>query len=153
MKLDVQERLDIARKSGRTPIACSCKKCQEQCRSVCLGTPSDILRIAQAGYSQYIKPTMWAVGMLVGKTKEPVLMLQLEYNEETGYCCMFEDGKCKLHEAGIKPIEGKLSSHLIRKDNFIFSKSLSWLVAKTWLDPRNEETIREIIKIIDSTPA
>lgn len=57
------------------------------------------------------------------------------------------DGLCELHDAGLKPTEGKLSHHSIRIDNFKASKSISWNVAKEWL---NEENVECIVKICEA---
>ena len=55
---------------------------------------------------------------------------------------------CELHAAGLKPTEGRLSHHTITMENLKFGMSLSWNVAKEWLDERNFDTIREIVRIM-----
>lgn len=69
---------------------------------------------------------------------------------ETGSrrCTFFQDGLCELHAAGLKPTEGRLSHHTITMENLKFGMSLSWNVAKEWLDERNFDTIREIVRIM-----
>lgn len=136
----------IMRKSGRKPTACQCSKCQSQCHTPCLGTPEDIVRLIEAGYSESLAPTEWVVGMLFGVTRQPVYMIQARV-EANGYCTFFHDGKCELHDRGLKPTEGKLSHHSIGIDNFNPKKSLSWLVAKEWLDAENEN-IGKIIRYL-----
>lgn len=59
-------------------------------------------------------------------------------------CIFFHDGLCELHNAGLKPTEGKLSHHSIKQENYQFKKSLSWNVAKKWLDEDNRETISKV---------
>lgn len=49
---------------------------------------------------------------------------------------------------GFKPTEGRLSHHTITMENLKFGMSLSWNVAKEWLDERNFDTIREIVRIM-----
>lgn len=44
--------------------------------------------------------------------------------------------------------EGRLSHHTITMENLKFGMSLSWNVAKEWLDERNFDTIREIVRIM-----
>lgn len=39
--------------------------------------------------------------------------------------------------------------HTITKENLKFSKSLSWNVAREWLDERNAGTIREICRLME----
>lgn len=122
-------------KSGRKPTACSCEKCKSQCHIPCLGTPEDMEKLIDAGYKDRLAPTEWLVGMLFGVIDRPVLMVQAKV--ENGWCTFYHDGKCELHEQGLKPTEGKLSHHSIRIDNFDPKKSLSWLVAKEWLPLQN----------------
>lgn len=123
---------EIARKSGRKPIQCNCEKCKMQCRTPCLGTPQDIMRLIEAGYEDRLAPADWYVGIMFGVTDKPVRMVQPR-QENNGWCTFYHDGLCELHDKGLKPTEGKLSSHLIRIDNFNPKKSLAWLVAKEWL--------------------
>lgn len=133
----------IMRKSGRKPTVCDCAKCQSQCHTPCLGTPEDIARLIERGYGDRLAPTTWAAGMVMGVTDRPVEMIQAVQRED-GYCTFFHDGKCELHDLGLKPTEGRLSHHSLRIDNFNPKKSLSWLIAKEWIDisPRAVEALR-----------
>ncbi len=140
----------IVRKTGRKPIACKCEQCKNQCRTPCLGTPEDILKLIEAGYVERLKPTMWLTGMALGKLTYPIPMVQAE-TMDNGWCTFRrEDGLCELHDLGLKPTEGRLSHHLITKENFTFSKSLSYNVAKEWLDPKNVKIINQITKHYDN---
>ena len=139
----------IMRKTGRRPIECKCQKCKQQCKTPCLGTPEDILRLIKAGYKERLAITRWWVGIARGKLDFPVIMIQAR-QEENGYCTFFHDGLCELHDLGLKPTEGRLSHHSITKENFKFGKSLSWNVAKEWMDMRNGEIVEEIIRHMTS---
>ena len=139
----------IMRKTGRRPIECKCQKCKQQCKTPCLGTPEDILRLIKAGYKDRLAITHWWVGIARGKLDFPVIMIQAR-QEENGYCTFFRDGLCELHDLGLKPTEGRLSHHSITKENFKFGKSLSWNVAKEWMDMRNGEIVEEIIRHMTS---
>ena len=139
----------IMRKTGRKPIECKCQKCKQQCKTPCLGTPEDILRLIKAGYKDRLAITHWWVGIARGKLDFPVIMIQAR-QEENGYCTFFRDGLCELHDLGLKPTEGRLSHHSITKENFKFGKSLSWNVAKEWMDMRNGEIVEEIIRHMTS---
>ena len=139
----------IMRKTGRKPIECKCQKCKQQCKTPCLGTPEDILRLINAGYKERLAITHWWVGIARGKLDFPVIMIQAR-QEENGYCTFFHDGLCELHDLGLKPTEGRLSHHSITKENFKFGKSLSWNVAKEWMDMRNGEIVEEIIRHMTS---
>lgn len=123
----------IMRKSGRKPTVCGCQKCQSQCHTPCLGTPEDIMKLIESGYGNRLASTAWAAGMVMGVIDHPVEMIQA-IQEEDGFCTFFHDGKCELHNLGLKPTEGKLSHHSTKIDNFNPKKSLSWLIAKEWRD-------------------
>lgn len=123
----------IMRKSGRKPCECSCDKCKSQCHTPCLGTPEDIERLIKAGYGDRLALTEWAAGVLMGLCDEPIQMIQARL-EENGWCTFYHDGKCELHDKGLKPTEGRLSHHSLKRDNYNPKKSLSWLIAKEWLN-------------------
>lgn len=134
----------IIRKTGRKPIQCKCQKCKAQCKTPCLGTPDDILRLIRFGYKDKLAPTAWCVGLALGKITFPVPMVQAI--QTSSGCIFFKDGLCELHESGLKPTEGKLSHHSIKHENYTFKKSLPWNVAKEWLEESNKETIQQIYR-------
>ena len=136
----------IIRRTGRKPIQCKCKLCQQQCHTNCLGTPQDILRLIKAGYADRLAPTEWWAGMVMGCTDHPVVMVQPTNDGE--WCTFFHDGLCELHNKGLKPTEGKLSHHSMKVDNWTPRKSISWNVAKEWEDVRNSSTIKEIANLM-----
>ena len=131
----------IIRKTGRKPIDCKCSLCKQQCKQVCLGTPDDIMKIADAGYGNLLKYTDWWAGVSHGVS--PIRMVQLELTNNG--CVCFVNGLCILHDKGLKPTEGKLSHHSTTMDNFKFRKSLSWNVAKEWIAIENKELVQEIL--------
>ena len=89
---------------------------------------------------------MWGVGLVTGHLPYAIRMVQAR--QVNGYCTFFRNGLCELHDAGLKPTEGKLSHHTITRENFKFGHSLSWNVAREWLDGRNEAFIDEIIRLM-----
>lgn len=137
----------IIRKTGRKPIQCKCKSCQQQCRTTCLGTPQDMLKLVKAGYADRLVFTEWWAGVVMGCTDHPVMMLQA--NTEGGWCTFFHDGLCELHDKGLKPTEGKLSHHSMKIDNWTPRKSISWNVAKEWENEDNAPVIKEIIQELE----
>lgn len=137
----------IIRRTGRKPVQCKCQKCKAQCKTPCLGTPQDILRLIEAGYKDKLYRTEWCLGLMLGKINFTVPMVQALQTTEG--CIFFEDGLCELHELGLKPTEGKLSHHTIKADNFKFNKMLSWNVAKEWLDETNRDIIQRIFMEVD----
>lgn len=136
----------IIRKTGRKPVECRCARCREQCRTPCLGTPEDILRLLKAGYKDRLAPTLWGVGLVLGRIPYVVPMIQAR--RINGYCIFFRNGLCELHDAGLKPTEGRLSHHTITRENLKFGSSLSWNVAREWLDERNNPVIEEIVRLM-----
>lgn len=113
--------------------------------SPCLGTPDDIEKIIDAGYANKILPTQWGAGILMRVCDFIVPMLQAKYDETKGSCAFLNNGRCELHDLGLKPTEGKLSHHSISADNFDMRKSLAWNVAKEWINPHNANKINRLV--------
>ncbi len=138
----------IIRRTGKKPTNCKCKECQQQCRTCpCLGTPDDIERLINAGYSDKLALTDWYVGLIYGAIPGPVAMVQ-PIQTDAG-CIFFHDGLCELHAKGLKPTEGRLSHHTTRPEKFRFRNSIAWNVAKEWISERNIETIKRIVAKIE----
>ena len=145
MKIAGESQLQrIIRRTGRKPIQCKCKACQQQCHQPCLATPQDILKLIKAGYADRLAWTQWLAGYLMGVTDHVIFMVQAD--KEGDWCTFFHDGLCELHDKGLKPTEGRLSHHSAKIDNFVPKKSISWNVAKEWEDDENYPVIKEITK-------
>lgn len=136
----------IILKTGRIVTECNCKDCQSQCRTPCLGTPDDIIRLIQAGYADKLSLTAWMVGVRLNRLDFPIPMVQAKMTEKG--CIFFKNGLCELHDLGLKPTEGKLSNHTTRLDNYIFEMSLSWNIAREWIKSENIDKIVRIILLI-----
>ncbi len=137
----------IKRNTGRKEIECSCELCRKQCKAPCLGTPDDILKLLEVGYRDRLSVTYWMVGLVLGKFPAAIPMVQA-IRTDNG-CVFFKDGLCELHEPGLKPTEGKLSHHEIRLDNFIFELSLSWNIAKEWINIQNRRKVLMVFFLMD----
>lgn len=139
----------IMRKTGRKPIECKCQTLFipgiDKTKYIFGGSETGCLALLLAR----LAITHWWVGIARGKLDFPVIMIQAR-QEENGYCTFYHDGLCELHDLGLKPTEGRLSHHSITKENFKFGKSLSWNVAKEWMDMRNGEIVEEIIRHMTS---
>lgn len=133
----------VMRASGRVPVQCSCSICKRQCHVPCLGTPDDIERIIDAGYADRLALTHWAAGMILGVINIPIPMIQPVSGN--GFCAFFENGFCILHDKGLKPTEGRLSDHTIKKDNLNPSMNVAWNVAKEWMMPENKEVLSRVL--------
>lgn len=67
-----------------------------------------------------------------------------------GECVFFHDGKCDLHEIGLKPTEGKLSHHEVSMKELLKENNLTYQVAIEWCKEENLEIILEIVnKVLD----
>lgn len=123
----------IAEKSGRKPSACSCESCKNQCRTPCIGTPEDIERLIEAGYTDRLAPTLWAAGIVMGVTDKVIRMVQPK-REDNGWCTFrTPEWLCELHDKGLKPTEGRLSHHSLSIGSYKADRNLTWLVARQWL--------------------
>ena len=123
---------------GAAEHSCTCKSCQAMCKHCpCLGTPDDILKIIKAGFADKLEGTTWLAGLKYGQG--PIYMVQPLQNKNGRCAFLDKDDLCKLHNLGLKPIEGKLSSHKVGSDR------LAYVVARTWLFKRNNEIIDQIV--------
>ena len=137
----------IAKKSDKNPIECSCNTCRQMCKNApCLGTPQDILRLCEAGYSEKIMPTLWGAGLVLGFIDFTIDMYQQIEVKNHG-CIFLKDGLCELHDKGLKPTDGVLSNC---KSSQYFENSTSWLVAKEWIEPKNRFIISQIKRYIEA---
>ncbi|MBF0577400.1 hypothetical protein [Dysgonomonas sp. GY617] len=136
----------IVLKTGRVITECRCEECKSQCRTPCLGTPDDIIKLIEAGYTDKLRLTVWTVGMRINKIEFPIPMVQAMMTENG--CIFFKNGLCELHDLGLKPTEGKLSNHTTKLDNYIFEMSLTWNVAREWIKSDNIDKIISIIFLI-----
>ena len=137
----------IANQVGKQPISCNCEKCKQMCqRTPCLGTPHDILALINAGYVDKVCYTEWAAGILLGHVDRPIPMVQLKsQNSKVDGCCIcYHDGKCELHDKGLKPTEGRLSSHEAHVRELRAEYNLSFQVALEWTKEENFGIIQEI---------
>jgi hypothetical protein len=76
-----------------------------------MGTPKEIAAIIASGYAQ-------SVELVISTNNDPSLdftVVKPRGNHPTdptqGTCVFYEQGKCMLHNAGLKPIEGRVAIH------------------------------------------
>lgn len=123
---------------------CSCDRCVKMCKEVpCLGTPYDILRLAENGYIHRLSVTDWAAGIPFGMPE--IEMIQIQYDGKRGCCSMlYDNGKCALHRKGLKPTEGRLAN--CKKKYSPGDLTLTGAVAMMWLRPDNVPVIEKIVE-------
>lgn len=116
--------------------ACSCNTCKNMCKiQPCIGTPEDIAKLVLAGHGGKMAKTTWMVGMLTGTTSAPIDMYQIMANEDNSCPFLDENNLCELHDAGLKPTEGRLSHHT-DAETFTgdFMDTINYKVAVSWVD-------------------
>jgi len=92
---------------------CSCEKCSKMCHAPCCGTPDDMQKLIDAGYGERLMYDDLPGGEYMIK---PALKgfegegAPWEVASKAG-CTFWKDGKCELHESGLKPLQGKLALH------------------------------------------
>lgn len=134
----------ISCQTGKMPVQCCCERCKAQCHTPCLGTPHDILALIDAGYAWSLCFTEWAAGVTHRMTDKIIPMVQIK--ERFGWCVLYHDGLCELHEKGLKPTEGRLSSHEFREIELQPEYNVTYQVAATWLDDSNLNVVQEIVR-------
>lgn len=118
-------------------------------RTPCLGTPHDILALIKAGYVDKVCYSEWAAGIVLGHIDRPIPMVQIKTKSDgkrDGCCVFFNDGKCELHESGLKPTEGKLSHQEVSMKELLRENNLTYQVAIEWCKEENLDIIRKIVK-------
>ena len=125
------------------PTECTCDQCQSMCKKCpCIGTPHDIKRLIDAGHIDKLALTTWGAGIPAGIA--PITMIQLSTKADRS-CGMFKDGRCSLHDVGLKPLEGRLALHAGGRDMFRTpEKHCTIQVALTWIDINNIEVIKAV---------
>ncbi len=110
--LQANQHAWIIDKGGFEPIECSCNKCKKMCTvAPCIGTPLDMLAIAEAGYANRIRYTSQGSWTKYGFPMYEIVMPEfLVEGNKTRCTFLTEEGLCELHEKGLKPIEGKLAN-------------------------------------------
>ncbi len=137
MTYQEQEFKDIQQATGMQGVNCSCKRCVSMCKTACcIGTPSDIIKLIEAGHAEKLTPTLFCAGKKWGVPE--IEMLQPQFDNDRGQCVFLNDlNLCSLHESGLKPTEGKLAD--CRINEVIPNKGpLPAVVALTWRKDLNK---------------
>jgi hypothetical protein len=97
--------------------------------SSCLPTPAEVKALVDAGYRDRLAfyqkdPTSDAVGVIAPKLVGAGVGVQ---RKRVGAPCTFYlNGKCELHELGLKPLEGRLAHHLRKTDSVTMAVAMYW---------------------------
>lgn len=123
---------------------CQCDKCKSFCRRPCWPLPQEAQAIIDAGYGRRLMIDRWSAD---SKHKEDIFILcpanpgyegkTAPFNPMQG-CTFYDDsGLCELHNAKLKPIEGRKSHH---KNNS--PRETHVLIVETW----DEDNAKDLIK-------
>lgn len=95
------------------PTECACEKCVKMCRAPCCGTPQEINALIEAGYGDRLMLDDW---------DDDPDMIKPAMKAYEGYrapwatstkegCTFWKEGKCELHDTGLKPMHARLAHH------------------------------------------
>jgi hypothetical protein len=111
--MNTQDYID---KLGVVPSECSCNRCQLMCTAPCCGSVEDFEKLIDAGYSNRIMLDDLPSVPDVGDFLKPALKgyegkkAPWHTRSEEG-CTFWKEGKCELHDLGLKPIQGRIAMH------------------------------------------
>lgn len=95
------------------PSECDCDVCSQMCHTPCCGTPEDIKRLIDAGYSS----RLMLDDLPGGETMLKPALKDFEGGRAPWQvrsvqgCTFWKQGKCELHNLGLKPVQGRMANH------------------------------------------
>lgn len=124
-----------------TQNQCSCERCALMCHhSPCTPTPEEAIRLLE---SEFAKHMMLTVIPDIKKGRLAAVIAPKGIHREDSparRCILLENGLCRLHDTGLKPLEGRLASH----DNTIHqSAQLRSEMLSLW---KSSEGMKAIVK-------
>lgn len=134
----------IIDKSDSTINECACNTCQNMCKkAACIGTPDDMMKLIDAGYTDRLDLYNWAGAIKHGIPIVENVVIPI-FDKEKGCCTFFtEDGKCELHDLGLKPLEGKLAD--CKRTEIAADKiPPAIMVAWSWKNPGNQIVANQV---------
>lgn len=111
---------------------CNCSSCQSMCLNPCWPLPQEAIALIEAGYGDRLETdtheeyengeTVLSVRVLAPRTKVG------KKNGNYLVCTFFTEGKCELHDTGLKPVEARVLSHRAQPDEQL----LRDIVGRAW---------------------
>lgn len=100
---------------NRPEHECACTQCVKMCKhSPCFPTPKDVVDLIEAGLKDKLQYTVW-LDIETGKWYDLIAPKGFKAFEDNEFAiqCVFlnSNDKCDLHNAQLKPTEGKLMLH------------------------------------------
>jgi len=119
---------------------CDCERCSSMCHAPCCGTPDDMEKLIEAGYGERLMYDDWPGGPFIIK---PALKGYEGEGAPWGTfsmqgCTFWKNGKCELHESGLKPIQGKLAYH---GHTEIEQNEIEEFIKESWDDQKNAKKV------------
>ncbi len=95
---------------------CSCEICKSMCRRPCWGTPQEIRKLINSGYGDRLYIDYWArnerdIEILCGALKGHEGQRAPFIPSSKQGCTFWKEGLCQLHDAKLKPAEGRHAHH------------------------------------------
>jgi hypothetical protein len=106
----------------------------------CLGTPDDIVRLIGAGYGVLLRRVAVTVVMMPARRVMDIRMVQLMHDD--GGCALYKDGKCLVHDLGLKPTEGRYFIHPDNETEESLMGVLTLAVAFEWTNDDNRRKVK-----------
>jgi hypothetical protein len=91
---------------------CDCEDCQSMCARPCWPTPAEADAIILAGYGSTLTLTAW-----YGCSDHGDIDVARPRTIEE-WCVFLDEGRCALHDRGLKPIEGRVATHKDRPEGY-----------------------------------
>ena len=118
------------------------------CHATCCGTPEDMQRLINAGYGRRLMYD----DLPGGEDMIKPALKGFEGNK-SGWdvaskegCTFWKDGKCELHDLGLKPSQGKLSHHSLTQEE---NNAIGNFVNESWDTEEGQKVIDEWKSIND----
>jgi len=129
--------------TGYSENSCKCSNCKAMCKvSPCFPTPEDFLKYEKMGMAQFFRATAWA-DIRDFKIYPLIAPIGIETGQNMGFPlmrCIFNiQDLCALHDANLKPTEGKLANHDSIGDD------LRKAVCETWDSDLGRELLKKYI--------
>ena len=96
-------------------VNCACDTCVAMCEEKpCHGTPDEIRRLMDAGYSDRVALYCCQNYSITPKLEYVEYLAPAPIHEQKG-CTFLNAGRCELHSRGLKPLEGRVVLHYTGK--------------------------------------
>lgn len=73
-----------------------------------------------------------------------MVQIKTKNGNRDGSCVFYNDGKCELHENGLKPTEGRLAHHEVSAIELRPEYNITYQAAIEWTKIENYDIINEI---------